>query len=174
MPGRHHVYPALAAAAVALHYGLSLDDVGRALAEARPHVRLRVIAGPNGSTIIDDSYNASPASMIAALALLWELPQRRIAVLGEMRELGLASDDGHRRVGQYAAATCDRIIVAGESARLIADAAVEAGHTDVRVITSNEELADTLIKELQPGDHVLIKASRAVKLENVVEALTSE
>ena len=86
-----------------LNDGMSLDEIAAALHEARLDLRLTVRPGPNGSTLIDDSYNASPASMIAALDLLAETPGRRVALLGHMRELGAAERDGHERVGAYAA-----------------------------------------------------------------------
>ncbi len=171
LPGRHHVYPALAAAAVALNEGMSIDEVTAALADARPDLRLTPRPGPGGSVIIDDSYNASPASMMAALDLLSECPGRRIAVLGDMRELGAASEEGHRAVGRHAAGCCEVLVVVGEDARLIAEEARLAGHPSVRFIASSGEAADLLRREVQSGDTVLIKASRAVGLESVVDAL---
>jgi UDP-N-acetylmuramoyl-tripeptide--D-alanyl-D-alanine ligase len=172
LPGKHHVYPALAAAAVALEEGMTPDEVASALREARLDLRLTVRTGPNGSTIIDDSYNASPASMIAALDLLSESKaRRRIAVLGHMRELGAAEDEGHEQVGRHAATTCDVLMVCGEDARLLAEAARAAGHTGVRLLATPEETAETLRRELREGDVCLVKASRAVGLESVVEAL---
>jgi UDP-N-acetylmuramoyl-tripeptide--D-alanyl-D-alanine ligase len=171
LPGRHHAYPALAAAAVALNDGMTLDEVAEALAEVRPDLRLRVLPGPNGSTIIDDTYNASPASMLAALDLLSELPGRRIAVLGEMRELGAAEESGNAAVGERAASACDLLYVFGERARPIGEAAVRAGHPRVRYPRSIEEAADALREDLGRGDHALIKASRAVGLEALVHEL---
>ncbi len=103
LPGKHHVYAALAAAAVALNDGMSLEEIAAALREARLGLRLTVRPGPNGSTLIDDSYNASPASMIAALDLLAETKGRHVALLGHMRELGAAEADGHEQVGRHAA-----------------------------------------------------------------------
>jgi len=171
IPGKHHVYPALATAAVALEEGMTPAEIAEALGGARIDMRLTVRPGPNGSTIIDDSYNASPASMIAALDLLSESKaRRRIAVLGHMRELGAAEAAGHERVGRHAATACDVLIVAGEDAQPLADAARAVGHTDVRLVTA-EEAGETLRRELREGDLCLIKASRAVGLESVVEAL---
>ncbi|HUF54353.1 MAG TPA: UDP-N-acetylmuramoyl-tripeptide--D-alanyl-D-alanine ligase [Dehalococcoidia bacterium] len=170
LPGRHHVYPALAAAAVALNEGMTLAEIAEALREARVDLRLAVRAGINGSTLIDDSYNASPASVIAALDLLSELPGRRVAVLGHMRELGAAEDEGHRRVGHHAAGRCDLLCVVGEEASLIAEEARAAGQ-ETRTFESTVEAAQALTRELRAGDHVLIKASRAVGLESLVEAL---
>jgi UDP-N-acetylmuramoyl-tripeptide--D-alanyl-D-alanine ligase len=170
LPGRHHAYPALAAAAVALHDGMTLEEVAGALKEARLDLRLTIRRGVNGSTLIDDSYNASPASMKAALDLLGEMPGRRIAVLGHMRELGAAEDEGHREIGRYVAGRCDLLYVVGEQAQLIADEA-RAARQGVRVLASAEEAAEALTRELRKDDHVLVKASRAVGLESLVDAL---
>ncbi len=170
--GKHHIYPALAAASVALNEGMGLAEIADALAEARPELRMRVLGGPNGSRILDDSYNASPASMLATLDLLAELPGRRIALLGEMRELGAAEEDGHRIVGRHAVAICDLLLVIGERARPIAEEAQAGGLRDVRFLESNEAAIETLRSELREGDQVLVKASRALALEAVVDALT--
>ena len=173
LPGRHHLYPALAAAAVALSEGMTLNEIAQALAAARPELPWRVLPGPKGSTILDDSYNASPASMLAALDLLAELPGRRIALLGEMRELGAAEEEGHRQVGERAATACDRLLILGERARPLAEAARAAGLKDVRFLDSGEAATETLRSELRSGDHLLVKASRALALETVVDALVA-
>ena len=96
--------------------------------------RLAAHRGLNGSTIIDDTYNASPASMRAALDLLGEVPGRKIAVLGDMRELGAAESDGHRDVGRRAAEVADVIYAVGDLGRWIGDAAIQAGHGDVHIV----------------------------------------
>jgi len=171
LPGRHYVYPALAAAAVALEEGLTLNEIAAALAEARLDLRSRIVRGPNGSTVLDDSYNASPASMLAALDLLAELPGRRIALLGDMLELGAAEEEGHRSVGERAATACDLLLTVGVRASSIAEAARRAGATDVRQVGTAGQAIEALRKELREGDHALIKASRAMALEEVVSAL---
>jgi UDP-N-acetylmuramoyl-tripeptide--D-alanyl-D-alanine ligase len=173
LAGRHHVYPALAAAAVALNDDMPLHEVAEALGDVRIELRLTVRPGANGSMIIDDSYNASPASMMAALDLLSETSGRRIALLGHMRELGAAERESHERVGAYASGACDLLFVVGEEARVMADAA-KAARGNVEWLATAEEAAHRLRKELKPGDHCLVKASRAVGLESVVEALVAE
>lgn len=173
LPGRHHLYPALAAAAVGLAEGMTLAEVATALREARPELRLRVLTASGGATILDDSYNASPQSMLAALDLLAELPGRRIALLGEMRELGTAEEEGHRQVGQRAVACADLVMVVGERARPLYEAARAQGPAEVRFLASTQEAAPILREELQPGDYLLVKASRAVALESVVDALVT-
>ena len=173
LPGKHHVYAALAAAAVAMNEGMCLTEIAAALREAKLDLRLTVHRGANGSTIIDDSYNASPASMIAALDLLAETQGRRLALLGHMRELGTAETEGHARVGQHAAATCQVLFVVGEEARSLADAARHSGHPDVRWLAAPQDAADALRKELRAGDICLIKASNAVGLGSVVEMVVA-
>lgn len=169
--GKHNVYAALAATAVALNDGMSLAEIANALREAKLDLRLTIRPGPNGSILIDDSYNASPASMIAALDLLAETTGRHIALLGHMRELGAAEATGHATVGSHAAGTCDILIVVGEDARSLAEAAQDAGHPDVRWLATPEAASEALNKELRSGDVCLIKASRAVGFESVVETV---
>lgn len=171
LPGTHHVYPTLAAAAVALNEGMALKEIAAALAQARPDLRLRVLPGPNGSTLIDDTYNASPASMIAALELLSGLPGRRLALLGDMRELGAAEAEGNQSVGRKAAEACDLLFVIGEKARPIAETAKASGLKQVRFLHSHQAAIAALRRQLRAGDYVLVKASRALELETVVEAL---
>jgi UDP-N-acetylmuramoyl-tripeptide--D-alanyl-D-alanine ligase len=171
MPGKHNLHNLLAAAAVALSLGMEWEDVVEALACARSDLRLRTLSGPGGSTIIDDSYNASPASVVAALDLLAEMPGRRIALLGDMLELGDAAEEGHRQVGAHAARTTDVLLLLGEMAPTVAAAALAAGHRSVRVLTDKEEAVALLSRELRAGDWLLVKASRALALETVVEAL---
>ena len=172
LPGRHHLHNVLAAAAVGLADGLSLRQVAEALEKVDLPLRLRTLPGPNGSTIIDDSYNASPASMLAALDLLAELPGRHLALLGDMLELGAYDEEGHRLVGQRAARGLDALYVVGERGQLIGEAAQKAGQREVHFLRSKDEAAAILRRALGRGDHLLVKASRALALETVVEELT--
>jgi UDP-N-acetylmuramoyl-tripeptide--D-alanyl-D-alanine ligase len=167
LAGRAMVHNALAAAATALVDGLELDDIAEALSEAQIPTRLGAHPGVNGSTIIDDTYNASPASMRAALDLLGEVPGRKYAVLGDMRELGAAEREGHIEIGRYAAEVADIIYAVGDLGRWIGDAAIQAGHGDVHIVMDKSELAPALLPQLGPGDVVLLKASRALELETV-------
>ncbi len=171
LPGKHHVYAALAAAAVALDDGMPLAEITAALGELSMDMRLTRRAGPRGSTIIDDSYNASPASMIAALDLLSECPGRKIAVLGHMRELGGAERAGHELVGRHCPGRCDLLVVVGDGAAPLADAAVAAGHAAVQRFDTPAAAAPFLRSELDSEDTCLIKASRAVGLEILVQEL---
>jgi len=171
LPGRHNLHNVLAAAAVGLADGLPLRQVAAALENADVPLRLRTVAGPNGSTIIDDTYNASPASMLAALDLLAELPGRHLALLGDMLELGAYEEEAHRLVGRRAARGLHALYVVGQRGQLIGQAAQEAGQPEVHFLRSREEAAAILRKALGRGDHLLVKASRALALETVVEEL---
>jgi len=171
LPGRHIVSNALAAAAVGLADGMPLAEVAAALAAAQVPLRLQVHRGRNGATILDDTYNASPASMAAALDLLAEIPGRRIALLGDMAELGAASREGHLAMGRRAAETADIIHAVGEEAQLIAGAAREGGHGDVHHWPSKERAAAAVAADLRPDDVVLLKASRAMAFETLLDVL---
>ena len=117
-------------------------------------------------TILDDSYNASPGSVRAALDVLADLPGRRIAVLGEMLELGEAHEDGHLAVGQAAAAVVDRLVVVGDGASPIIEGALVAGLDPSRVtsVSDADAALDHLRSRLRDGDIVLVKASKGIAL----------
>ncbi len=175
--GAHSVHAALAAAAVALEERFDLSEAAEALHELTPTLRLLVVDGINGSRIVDDSYNASPESTLAALNLLRELPGRRkIAVLGDMLELGAEEVPGHRRVGTRAALVLDLLITYGERSRLTADEARTAGLRPDQVVEAGslEQIVDLLSRRLRPGDDVLVKGSRAMGLDVVAQAIRAE
>ena len=136
-PGRHLVPHALAAAAVAERMGVALDDVGESLrAGSRAEHRMSVVESASGATLVDDTYNASPVSTGAALAFLAETPvaagRRRIAVLGDMLELGPDEERLHRQIGEQAARIADGIVTVGERGRWIAEAARGRGRAGSR------------------------------------------
>ena len=176
--GAHNVYTCLSTAAVALADGFTLDGVAEALARAENPLRLKFTEGPNGSLLIDDTYNASPASMAAALRVLAEQQPRpgtpagrRIAVLGDMLELGAVEEAAHRTLGRQATDGADVLFTVGPRARWIASAAREAGARDVREFPGKDTLAAAIRAELRPGDVVLLKGSRGLALETVVNEL---
>lgn len=169
--GRHNVRNCLAAAAAALAAGMSPDAIADALHTATNPLRLKILAGPRGSTLIDDTYNANPASMAAALDVLAGLPGRRIAVLGDMLELGDEEERLHRELGEQAARVADLLILVGTRSRWTAAAARATGAAAVRLLADKTGLADALRADIRPGDVVLLKASRGLALETVVEAL---
>jgi UDP-N-acetylmuramoyl-tripeptide--D-alanyl-D-alanine ligase len=171
--GRHGVHNALAAVAVAVCAGMDPAAIITGLVRPlqMPHRSQLVQAGP--WTILDDSYNASPDAVLAALDLLSELPGRHIGVLGEMLELGEEAAAEHIRVGEHAATIVDRLIVVGEGARGIADGAIGRGldPAGVHVVADRDEALSTLLAELQDGDAVLVKASRGAALDLLVGRL---
>lgn len=172
LPGAHNLYTCLAAATAALADGYSLEEIAAGLAEAANPLRLKFLDGPHGTLIIDDTYNASPASMAAALCVLAEQRAgRRIAVLGDMLELGAVEEECHRDLGRQAAAVVDLLFTVGPRARWTAEAAQAAGLRAVRAFPGKDGLAAAVRAELRPGDAVLLKGSRGLALETVVAEL---
>src|SRR5438477_4067064 len=172
VPGLHMVQNALLAIAAGRVFGLSLEEGAAALAAA-PLTKARLqIKLVRGVQFIDDSYNANPDSMKAALRTLVELDTdgKRIAVLGEMRELGEQSARGHRDVGETAAELgVDQLITIGDMAAAIAEAARNAGLPNTSVVRSTSEAAQLLGEIASPGDLVLVKGSRGAHTEHVIE-----
>jgi len=174
--GRHSVHTALRAAAVGLVEGLSWEEIVRGLQQLDVQLRLIAARGLNDATLLDDTYNASPASTMAALNLLADLSVqngRRIAVLGDMLELGSYEEEGHRKVGVRAADVVDMLVTVGQRARLIAEEALAAGLAPDKVLAL--ENAEAALAELRsilgPGDVVLVKGSRAVHMDEIATAL---
>src|SRR6266550_1713465 len=172
VPGLHMVQNALLAVAAGRAFGLSLEDCAAGLVAA-PLTKARLqIKEIHGVQFIDDSYNANPDSMKAALRTLVELDAdgKRIAVLGEMMELGDESERSHCEVGETAAVLgVDQIIAIGNVAAAISNAAGHAGLGNSRAVNSTTEAAEILLKIAEPGDLVLIKGSRAARTERVME-----
>ncbi|MFO8156431.1 MAG: UDP-N-acetylmuramoyl-tripeptide--D-alanyl-D-alanine ligase [Thiohalospira sp.] len=171
LPGPHNVMNAAAAAAMALAMGATVDEVCGGLARA-PGVagRLHNEVGCHGGRVIDDSYNANPGSLAAAIAVLAEAPGRRILVLGDMGELGEAAGEWHRRAGSMAdAAGIDALFTIGP----LAAEAIETFGPQGRAFTSVEELVDALVATMDNTTTVLLKGSRAAGLDRVVAKLTS-
>jgi UDP-N-acetylmuramoyl-tripeptide--D-alanyl-D-alanine ligase len=180
-PGRHLVPHGLAAAAVAERLGVPLDEVERALAAgSRASHRMEVLESASGATIVDDTYNASPVSVAAALDFLAETPippgRRRYAILGDMLELGPDEERLHREIGARAAGTVDGLVAVGERGRWIAEAARDAGLARVATASDAQEAVLVADRDLAPqvGDLVLVKASRGVELDLAVAALARE
>lgn len=173
LPGAHFVHAALATIAVAVRLGFSFEQAVAALGRVERGGRMVVSEGLQGSTILDDSYNANPASMLAALDLLREMKGRRVAVLADMLELGSFEVEGHRMVGQRAAGVVDWLFTVGERARIIADEARSAGLGEqfVESFASNSAAAERLRRELQRGDFVLVKGSHGMQLDEVANAI---
>ena len=174
--GKLSVHNALAGAAVGHAAGMEPSVLVHALAGGWSAAHRGQIIRLGRVTLIDDTYNASPPSVIAALDLLAGLPGRRIAVLGEMLELGRGATTGHREAGTAAAATCDLLIVVGAGAAGIAAGAKAGGLDPSRVLEARDREAalDLLRVRLHDGDVVLVKASRGVELDLLVAALRVE
>lgn len=175
--GRHSVHNALAAAAVGLEAGLPLDEVAAGIGDRWSAPHRSELSEAGGVVILDDTYNASPGSVAAALDLLESLPGRHVAVLGEMLELGDEHEAGHRAVGLAAAdAALGLLVVVGQGAAAIADAAVSAGLDPTRVlrVPDRDAALDALLPRLGPGDSVLLKASRGAALDLLVGRLREE
>ncbi len=171
--GKHAVRPALGGIIVGLCSGLSWDEIEAGLLAVGEGLRLLTKPGAGGCTLLDDTYNASPQSCRVALDFLASLSGRKIAVLGDMLELGDYERGGHERVGRYAVGRADYLIAVGARARAIASAALEAGLPSERCKRADDNgQAITLLREiLRPGDRVLIKGSRGMAMEEIVVAL---
>jgi UDP-N-acetylmuramoyl-tripeptide--D-alanyl-D-alanine ligase len=178
MLGRHSACNALAAIAVARKMAVPEDLAIQTLAEARgPEMRLQW--QPAGDIrVLNDAYNANPNSMRAAIETASLLPKggRRIAILGDMKELGPSGDRYHREIGQCVAEAnaFDLLICVGTQAALIADGALAAGFANDGVVrfADSASAAETVPSMLHPGDFVLLKASRSTRLEQVAKAIT--
>jgi len=176
MLGRHSVHTALRAAAVGLTAGLTWQEIVEGLQgiEAKSQLRLYAVTGPGGSLLLDDSYNASPESVIAALNLLEELEAgRRVAVLGDMLELGEKEEIAHRLVGKRAAEVVQMLVTIGPLAQIIAEEALGYGLAAQNVVQlPDRETATAYLRDmLQKGDVVLVKGSHGLRLDRMVSNL---
>jgi len=173
--GRHNVYNALAAAAAAHALGVPGEVIRLGLEEFTPYDKRFQLEEVAGVTLIDDSYNANPASMAAALATLQELggEGRLAAVLGDMLELGEGSGEAHRELGRLAAASVEKLCLLGALAGETAQGARDAGLGDSNLLVArdHEELGRELADWLRPGDCVLFKGSRGMRMEKAAQAV---
>ncbi|MCI0531470.1 MAG: UDP-N-acetylmuramoyl-tripeptide--D-alanyl-D-alanine ligase [candidate division Zixibacteria bacterium] len=179
MLGRHNIYNALATYAVADHFHLSPPEIAKALESFRPASRRMEILESGGIKIINDSYNANPASMSAALTTLAETKTsgRKIAVLGDMLELGKESERFHRDTGrQVAELKIDYLLAVGELSKKIMEEAVSRKMNSKNVTTfpDAEKAGKALLKIVKPGDTVLLKGSRRMKLEQIAILLSKQ
>jgi alanine racemase len=175
--GRHHVYAALAAVAAGLACGIPLAEALEALAAAHPLPgRLNPLPGTGNTLILDDTFDASPASALAALDTLDLYPRRRVAVLGDLLDLGDLASEAHRRVGTRAADVVDLLVAQGDTARCVADEARAAGLAGDRILVTytHRDTLRGLADRLKPGDTVLVKGAVASRMERVVAGLLAE
>jgi UDP-N-acetylmuramoyl-tripeptide--D-alanyl-D-alanine ligase len=173
MIGRHSVHTALRAAAVGLNDGLGWQEIFEGLSRGRTQLRLAVVRSKEGALILDDTYNASPESVLAALNLLDELDGRKIAVLGDMLELGPYEKQGHEMVGLRAAQVAKILITLGPRARVIAESARRAGFKSANIFEFEEQqpIVEWLKNNLNSNDAVLIKGSHGLSMDKITANL---
>lgn len=171
--GEQTVYALLAAAAVGIAVGLNLIEIGEGLAKyVPPPGRLRLIEGMRDTLVIDDSYNASPLAVEAALHVVSGIPaHRRIAVLGDMLELGKYTIDEHKKIGRIAEKMVDLVIAVGVRAKFLTE---ERKSEKFHWFPNSSQAAGFLKENIEPGDVILVKGSQGVRMEKVVEALMLE
>jgi UDP-N-acetylmuramoyl-tripeptide--D-alanyl-D-alanine ligase len=174
--GSHSVDTILRAVSVALLEGLSWGEIVFALQHSSSQLRLVAAHTRQGALMLDDTYNASPESMLAALNLLNELPGRKIAVLGGMNELGPYEMIGHQKVGYRVADVADRLIAYQQNARMISAAALDAGlpSNAVESLDDPDMVVDSLNSYLREGDVVLVKGAHSLRMDRIVQALEVE
>ncbi|MCX7710930.1 MAG: UDP-N-acetylmuramoyl-tripeptide--D-alanyl-D-alanine ligase [Clostridia bacterium] len=178
VPGIHHVYNALASIAAGIELKVPMEQIVRGISEFSPGKMRQNIIEHQGVKIINDAYNASPQSMEAAITVLRDLGAegRTVAILGDMLEMGDWAPKAHAEVGKFVFFQGIKyIITVGENGKHIADGAVKAGAEAERVFSfsNNEDLINFVKRFLRPGDFVLVKGSRGMKMEQVVEGLTT-
>lgn len=176
--GIQHVYPALSAIAVGVSLGLNLVDISQSLSgrDYSQPGRMRIIDGVKGSTIIDDSYNASPIAVEWALRTLKniETDSKKIAILGDMMELGKYATEAHKKVGQQVAGVCDVLVTVGVRSVNIAQGALNAGMKESNILQfENSRKAGAYVQNIiEKGDIILVKGSRwATRMEFAVEEI---
>lgn len=171
--GEFSVYTLLRATAVALVEGLSWDTIQHSLAVSRVDLRMRPLTLPNQITVIDDTYNAAPESTLAALELLSGLSGRRVAILGDMMELGQYEEKGHQSVGESAAAMADLLILVGARSQITARAALSAGMPKNKVVSfeNSDSAAESIAQLVAAGDTILIKGSHSMQMDRILRRL---
>jgi len=171
--GRHSVHTALRAAAVGLAEGMNWQEILEGLSQGHTQLRLVAVRSEGGALLLDDTYNASPESMLAALNLLDELDGRKVAVLGDMLELGPYERGGHEMVGLRAGQVVDVLLTLGERAHIIAEAARRGNGKKKAILEFDalEPLLEWLKTNLTKKDVVLIKGSHGLRMDRITSAL---
>ena len=174
--GRHFVYDALAAVAVAQLLEVPTAQIQQSLAAFQSMEGRQEIYEAGGYTIIQDCYNAGPESMAASLAVLGKRAGRRIAVLGDMLELGVCTQAEHYRVGRIAAGKCELLLALGKNAGRVVNGAITGGMRplDAMAFDNAQDLIDALRARAKPGDILLFKGSRGMKMEQVLNLFLGE
>jgi len=171
--GRHSVHTALRAAAVGLVEGMTWGEIITGLRQSHSQLRLVVVHTDTDALLIDDSYNASPESTLAALNLLEEIEGRKVAVLGDMLELGPYEQEGHEIVGRRAAEVANMLVTVGTLGKMIAEAACKSGLPEEAIISCDDvpQAIEVLQKNLVQGDVALIKGSHGLRMDRIAAAL---
>lgn len=173
--GRHNVANALAAAAAAYLLDVPPEEIARGLEDFTPYARRFNLEEIGDIVLIDDSYNANPASMAAALTTVRELRDKRstVAVLGDMLELGEGTEEAHRQLGRLAATCVNRLYVLGAMAKIVAAGALEGGMEEGAVIVAadHDEILDDLRRTVAAGDFILVKGSRGMVMDRIAEGI---
>ena len=171
--GKHSVLTCLRAAAAGIVEGLTIEQIVAGLQNGQSQLRMVARQTSMGALILDDSYNASPESTIAALDLLEEIEGRHIAILGDMLELGPYELSGHERVGNYAAHLVDQLIAVGPRSKALADSALKAGlpASSILWVETSQQAAEPLRKLLKKGDVALIKGSHGMRMDRIISAI---
>jgi UDP-N-acetylmuramoyl-tripeptide--D-alanyl-D-alanine ligase len=174
--GQHSVHTILRASAAGIAADLSWSEIIAGLQETHSQLRLVAVHSRNGALILDDTYNASPESTLAALSLLGELEGHKIAVLGDMLELGQYEKLGHEKVGYRVAEVADELITVGKLGKIIGQAAIQAGlpKKSVSWFAGVEQVIDMLDTKLTEKDVALIKGSHGLRMDRIVTALEIE
>jgi UDP-N-acetylmuramoyl-tripeptide--D-alanyl-D-alanine ligase len=176
MVGRHSVHTILRAAAVGLVEGLTWEEIVHGLQHSQSQLRLVTFNLSNGAIILDDSYNASPESTLAALNLLAEIEGRKIAVLGDMLELGQYEQQGHEIVGARAAEVVDELVTVGDLGKVIAMVAHKSGLSSAKIyaLPDVNQATNLLRAKLGAGDIALIKGSHGLRMDRIAASLEAE
>jgi len=171
--GRHSVQTVLRSAAAGLAMGMNWDEIISGLQKGHSQLRLVAVRTETGALILDDTYNATPESMLAALDLLDELKGHKVAVLGDMLELGAYEELGHHQVGEKAATVVNHLITVGKLGRIIAETASRAGLPEnaITSVDNSAEAVEILKYNLTAEDVVLIKGSHGLHMDTISAAL---
>ena len=174
--GRHSVHTILRAAAVGLAENMTWQDIISGLLQGRNQLRLVAVHTQSGALLLDDTYNASPESTLAALNLLGELGGRKVAILGDMLELGPYEKQGHHMVGVRAAELCDVLVAVGPRSKTTLEAASQAGMPpeNINWFESAPDAIEFLREQLKDGDTALVKGSLGMGMARIVTALETE
>jgi len=176
--GRGHIYAVLSAVSVGIHFGYNLVEISEMLSDYKPLPgRMNLIKGMNGSLVIDDTFNSNPVSAKSALETLQKLDMmRRIAVFGDMLELGKYCEAGHQEVGKLAAKSADLLFTYGKRSKFIFEQAKKSGMKESQVFHFDDlnNLNKSLKNTIKSTDAILVKGSRAMRMENVVKEIMAE